>query len=190
MQLLNAFDIEDAGKALYYYNMMASDKEKARMEELMEDGADMGEYLRFLTNAAGVTGEKDENGKTISGSRKAAMLETINAAELTPEQKNAMAEDEGYTLTGFEPWTQNYDTLYRAVSTGKALKQTVAQLRSDGYEDKALREAVTTMFKSEYLDADRESKARLKGYLRNAFMQLGLTEKEAMRKIEGWEESK
>lgn len=190
MQLLNAFDIEDAGKALYYYNMMATDKEKATMEELMEEGADMGEYLRFLTNAAGVTGEKDENGNTISGSRKAAMLETITAAELTPEQKNAMAEAEGYTLTGFEPWTQNYDTLYRAVSTGKTLKQTVAQLRSDGYEDKALREAVTTMFKSEYLDADRESKARLKGYLRNAFMQLGLTEKEAMRKIEGWEESK
>lgn len=190
MQLLNAFDIEDSGKALYYYSMMASDEEKARMETLMEEGADMGEYLRFLTDAAGVTGEKDENGKTITGSKKAAMLETINETDFTPEQKNAMAEDEGYTLTGFEPWTDNYAVLYRAVSTGKELKQTVQKLQTEGYEAKDIREAITTMFKSEYQDADKAGKARLKGYLRNAFMQTGMSEKQAMNKIEGWEAAK
>lgn len=188
MQLLNAFDIEDSGKVLYYYNMMASDKERAQIDKLLEEGADMGEYLRYLQEKSGVTGEKDADGKTVSGSKKDETLQLIDGMDLTPEQKTALAEG-SYTLTGFEPWTENHDKLYKAVSTGKELRNTLKALEKDGYEPKEIRAAITDMFRDEYLAADRAGKARLKGYLRNAFMVSGLSQKEAENKIKKWEEA-
>nr|DAH79820.1 MAG TPA: hypothetical protein [Caudoviricetes sp.] len=188
MQLLNAFDIEDSGKVLYYYNMMASDKEREQIDKLLAEGADVGEYLRYIQAAAGVTGEKDADGKTISGSKKDETLQLIDGMNLTPEQKTALAE-ESYTLTGFEPWTENHDKLYKAVSTGKELRNTLKGLEKDGYEPKEIRAAITDMFRDEYLAADRAGKARLKGYLRNAFMVSGLSQKEAENKIKKWEEA-
>ena len=189
MQLLLSFDIEDSGKTLYYYNMMASDKERAQMDQLLAEGADMSEYLRFLRDKAGVTGEKDEDGKTVSGSKKAETFALIDGLELTPEQKTALAESSGAAVTGFEPWTENHDRLYKAVSTGKELRSTLKSLEQDGYEPKELRSAITDLFREEYLAADTAGKARLKGYLRNAFMQTGLSQKEAESKIRKWEEA-
>ena len=188
MQLLNAFDIEDSGKVLYYYNMMASDKERAQIEKLLAVGADMGEYLRYLQEKSGVTGEKDADGKTISGSVKAETIELIDGLNLTPEQKTELAKED-YTPTGFEPWTENHDRLYKAVSTGKDLRSTLKGLEKDGYEPKEIRAAITDMFRDEYLAADKAGKARLKGYLRNAFMVSGLSQKEAENKIKKWEEA-
>lgn len=188
MQMLLSFDIEDSGKVLYYYNMMASEKEKAQIDKLLAEGADVGEYLRYIQAAAGVTGEKDANGKTVSGSKKDETLQLIDGLDLTPEQKTALAED-SYTLTGFEPWTENHDRLYKAVSTGKDLRGTLKELEKAGYEPKVIREAITEMFREEYLAADTAGKARLKGYLRNAFMASGLSRKEAENKIKKWEEA-
>lgn len=188
MQMLLSFDIEDSGKVLYYYNMMASDKERAQIDKLLEAGTDVGEYLRYIQAAAGVTGEKDADGKTISGSVKDETLQLIDGLDLTPEQKTALAAD-SYTLTGFEPWTENHDRLYKAVSTGKDLRSTLKELEKAGYEPKVIREAITEMFREEYLAADTAGKARLKGYLRNAFMVSGLSKKEAENKIKKWEEA-
>ncbi len=188
MQMLLSFDIEDSGKVLYYYNMMASDKEKAQIDKLLAEGADVGEYLRFLQDAASVTGQKDADGKTISGSKKAETFALIDGLDLTPEQKTALAAD-SYTMTGFEPWTENHDRLYKAVSTGKDLRSTLKELEKAGYEPKVIREAITEMFREEYLAADTAGKARLKGYLRNAFMVSGLSKKEAENKIKKWEEA-
>lgn len=188
MQLLNAFDIEDSGKVLYYYNMMASDKERAQIDKLLAEGADMGEYLRYLQEKSGVTGEKDADGKTISGSKKDEVLQLIDGLNLTPEQKTELAKED-YTPTGFESWTENHDKLYKAVSTGKDLRSTLKGLEKDGYEPKEIRAAITDMFRDEYLAADKAGKARLKGYLRNAFMVSGLSQKEAENKIKKWEEA-
>lgn len=188
MQLLNAFDIEDSGKVLYYYNMMASDKERAQIDKLLAEGADMGEYLRYLQEKSGVTGEKDADGETISGSVKEETFALIDGLNLTPEQKTELAKED-YTPTGFEPWTENHDKLYKAVSTGKDLRSTLKGLEKDGYEPKEIRAAITDMFRDEYLAADKAGKARLKGYLRNAFMVSGLSQKEAENKIKKWEEA-
>ena len=188
MQMLLSFDIEDSGKVLYYYNMMASDEERAQIDKLLEAGADVGEYLRYIQAAAGVTGEKDADGKTISGSVKDETLQLIDGLDLTPEQKTALAAD-SYTMTGFEPWTENHDRLYKAVSTGKELRSTLKELEKAGYEQKKIRAAITEMFREEYLAADKAGKARLKGYLRNAFMACGLSKKEAENKIKKWEEA-
>lgn len=53
MQMLLSFDIEDSGKVLYYYNMMASDEEREELDKLMETGADMNAYLRYVGERSG-----------------------------------------------------------------------------------------------------------------------------------------
>lgn len=155
MQLLNAFDIEDSGKVLYYYNMMASDKERAQIDKLLAEGADMGEYLRYLQEKSGVTGEKDADGKTISGSVKEETFALIDGLNLTPEQKTELAK-EGYTPTGFEPWSGYREALKAGGDTWDAFYQNavsakVADGKTQEDAEKAVKSDLKSQLKEDYL---------------------------------------
>lgn len=155
MQLLNAFDIEDSGKVLYYYNMMASDKERAQIDKLLAEGADMGEYLRYLQEKSGVTGEKDADGKTISGSVKEETFALIDGLNLTPEQKTELAKED-YTPTGFEPWSGYREALKAGGDTWDAFYQNavsakVADGKTQEDAEKAVKSALKSRLKEDYL---------------------------------------
>lgn len=155
MQLLNAFDIEDSGKVLYYYNMMASDKERAQIDKLLAEGADMGEYLRYLQEKSGVTGEKDADGKTISGSVKEETFALIDGLNLTPEQKTELAKED-YTPTGFEPWSGYREALKAGGDTWDAFYQNavsakVADGKTQEDAEKAVKSDLKSQLKEDYL---------------------------------------
>lgn len=155
MQLLNAFDIEDSGKVLYYYNMMASDKERAQIDKLLAEGADMGEYLRYLQEKSAVTGEKDADGKTISGSVKAETIALIDGLNLTPEQKTELAKED-YTPTGFEPWSGYREALKAGGDTWDAFYQNavsakVADGKTQEDAEKAVKSDLKSQLKEDYL---------------------------------------
>ena len=155
MQLLNAFDIEDSGKVLYYYNMMASDKERAQIDKLLAEGADMGEYLRYLQEKSGVTGEKDADGKTISGSVKEETFALIDGLNLTPEQKTELAKED-YTTTGFEPWSGYREALKAGGDTWDAFYQNavsakVADGKAQEDAEKAVKSDLKSQLKEDYL---------------------------------------
>ena len=155
MQLLNAFDIEDSGKVLYYYNMMASDKERAQIDKLLAEGADMGEYLRYLQEKSGVTGEKDADGKTISGSVKEETFALIDGLNLTPEQKTELAKED-YTTTGFEPWSGYREALKAGGDTWDAFYQNavsakVADGKTQEDAEKAVKSDLKSQLKEDYL---------------------------------------
>jgi hypothetical protein len=155
MQLLNAFDIEDSGKVLYYYNMMASDKERAQIDKLLAEGADMGEYLRYLQEKSGVTGEKDADGKTISGSVKEETFALIDGLNLTPEQKTELAKED-YTPTGFEPWSGYREALKAGGDTWDAFYQNavsakVADGKAQEDAEKAVKSDLKSQLKEDYL---------------------------------------
>lgn len=93
MQLLNAFDIEDSGKVLYYYNMMASDKERAQIDKLLAEGADMNEYLRYVGERSGGWPELYNAARTDSANYAALRQSAIAAAvEGGKTQKEAESE--------------------------------------------------------------------------------------------------
>lgn len=89
MQLLNAFDIEDSGKVLYYYNMMASDKEKAQIDKLLETGADMNAYLRYVGERSGGWTELYNAARTdptnYAGLRQAAIATAVEGGKTQKE---------------------------------------------------------------------------------------------------------
>ena len=163
MQLLNAFDIEDSGKVLYYYNMMASDKERAQIDKLLEEGADMGEYLRYLQEKSGVTGEKDADGKTISGSVKEETFALIDGLNLTPEQKTELAKED-YTPTGFEPWSGYREALKAGGDTWDAFYQNAVSAKvADGKTQE---------------DAEKDVKSDLKSQLKEDYLGGSMPESE------------
>ena len=63
-------------------------------------------YLDYKKLASECTGQKDENGKTISGSKKAEVLAVIDSMPITVEQKDALYFENGYAASALHeaPW--------------------------------------------------------------------------------------
>ena len=190
IRVIQAAEISDEAKALCYYGMVADESEQEKMDAYMQAGMDMGDYVDYREAERKIEGVKDSDGKTISGSKKQQVMELLTDSDFTESQKTMLFEGSNYTAKGFEPWTQNYKTLYKAVSTGKNLVQTLQSLKSAGYEEEQIREAITDAFRQEYVEAGKEERMSLRGYLRNAFVRLGLSEKKALNKIDAWAEEK
>lgn len=190
IRVIQEAEISDEAKALCYYGMIASESEQEKMDAYVQAGMDMGDYIDYRAAERKIEGVKDSDGKTISGSKKQQVMELLTDSDFTENQKTMLFEGGNYTAKGFEPWTQNYKSLYKAVSTGKNLVQTLQSLKSAGYEEEQIREAITDAFRQEYVEAGKEERMSLRGYLRNAFVRLGLSDKQALNKIDAWVEEK
>lgn len=89
MQMLLSFDIEDSGKVLYYYNMMANDEEREELDELMETGADMNADLRYVGERSGGWTELYNAARTdptnYAGLRQAAIATAVEGGKTQKE---------------------------------------------------------------------------------------------------------
>ena len=183
---LNASNASDEAKALYYYNVLASTKEQAMIEQMLTENADMGDYLEFQQEKLGVDGWQDADGKTVSGSKKSELYDLLDSYDFTPEQKDAIAAGNNYKLTGFEPWTEKGKALSEAVRYGKTFTRVLSDLRREGYTNGEISEAITALFRQEYIESDETERERLRRYLANAYERVGKSRKEALQKIDAW----
>lgn len=65
--------------------------------ELPEEGVPYETYYDYYFATKEMHADKDENGKSISGSKKAKVVEYINSLDIPPEQKDALYVAAGYT---------------------------------------------------------------------------------------------
>lgn len=65
-----------------------SDDQQERISDTLNAGVPISDYVTITTAAKAVKGEKDESGKTISGSKLKQALEIVNSCDLTKEQKD------------------------------------------------------------------------------------------------------
>jgi hypothetical protein len=79
-----------------------------------------------------------------------------------------------------------YDDFYSAVETGKNLKSVIKQYTENGVEKKTLSSQITKYFKPLYIEMSKSERANLKGYLLNAYVQLGYDRKEKSKDIDKW----
>ena len=182
---LNAYDVSDEAKALYYYNVMASEKERALIEQLLSENTDMGEYLEYRQAKPGADGWKDAVGKTVSGSKKSEVYNLLDGYDFTPEQKDAIA-GESYKLTGFEPWTEKGERLREAAKTGKDVAKVIRELKKEGYENGEISQAVTALCRQDFREASERERIDLRAHLATAYEILGKDRKEALQKIDAW----
>jgi hypothetical protein len=184
--LLNA-DIPDEGKIVCYYALMASDKEKANIQEAIKAGVGINDYLKTKNAAAETEAEKDADGKAVPGSKKMQMYEAIDDLKLTADQKDVLAQKQGYTDTSDAPWHgMNYDKLENVVRTGKGLQSLLASMQKAGVQNADISGAITTLFKAEYQKANKSEQAELKARILTACELLGISRKTKAKQIDGW----
>ena len=182
---LNAYDIADEAKALYYYNVMASEKEQAMLQRLLNENADVGEYLEYRQALPGADGWKDAEGNTVSGSKKSELYDLLDSYDFTPEQKDAIA-GESYKLTGFEPWTEQGKSLREAAMTGKNVTQVVRELKKAGYTNSEISQAITALCRQDFREASERERIDLRAHLATVYAMLGKDRKKALEKIDEW----
>ena len=182
---LNAYDIADEAKALYYYNVIASEKEQAMLQRLLNENADVGAYLEYRQALPGADGWKDAEGNTVSGSKKSELYDLLDSYDFTPEQKDAIA-GESYKLTGFEPWTEQGKSLREAAMTGKNVTQVVRELKKAGYTNGEISQAITALCRQDFREASERERIDLRAHLATVYAMLGKERKKALEKIDEW----
>lgn len=80
---------EEAQAAIYFEDA-ASDSKIEHRDALAGQGVSQAEYYRYLTEAATVEPDYDENGKTVNGSKNKKLFELIDGMDLTEDQKTAI----------------------------------------------------------------------------------------------------
>jgi hypothetical protein len=182
---LNAYDIADEAKAMYYYNVIASEKEQAMLQRLLNENADVGAYLEYRQALPGADGWKDAEGNTVSGSKKSELYDLLDSYDFTPEQKDAIA-GESYKLTGFEPWTEQGKSLREAAMTGKNVTQVVRELKKAGYTNGEISQAITALCRQDFREASERERIDLRAHLATVYAMLGKDRKKALEKIDEW----
>lgn len=86
-------EVFGAEYALRTYNADVYDKARAAYAK----GVSYETYYDYYFATKEMHADKDENGKSISGSKKAKVVEYINSLEIPPEQKDALYVAAGYT---------------------------------------------------------------------------------------------
>lgn len=86
-------EVFGAEYALRTYNADVYDKARAAYAK----GVSYETYYDYYFATKEMHADKDENGKSISGSKKAKVVEYINGLDIPPEQKNALYVAAGYT---------------------------------------------------------------------------------------------
>ena len=77
-----------------------------KLKEAVENGLTIDEYAAYRDATAGLSGDKDEDGKTISGSKKEKVLSAIDGMDLSDEEKDWLYYLNGYAESGIDeaPW--------------------------------------------------------------------------------------
>ena len=75
-------------------------------EDVSSSGISIDMYIDYRTKIKGIEGDKDNNGNTISGSRKAKVMAVINSLPISNAQKDALYFAEGWTASRLweAPW--------------------------------------------------------------------------------------
>ena len=92
----------------YYeqYGSALSGSSYENVKEAVKNGLTIPEYMEYKDSVSGLTSDKDENGKTISGSKKEKVLSAINEMDLSDTEKDWLYYLNGYSESTISdsPW--------------------------------------------------------------------------------------
>lgn len=126
-----------------------------KFKKLADNGVPESASIAYSVMAANVEGEKDADGKTISGSKRDEAMGILDGMELTGSQKSALLAA-NYSTTGFEPWSGYREALKAGGDTWDAFYQNavsakVADGKTQEDAEKAVKSALKSQLKEDYL---------------------------------------
>lgn len=183
MMLLKAYDISEAAKAEYYYQVLAGDTQKAEMEPMGTQ-----ERISYMN-------EKIQDAQ--DARQKQDLKDAVAAGTVTQEKAiqkilaNDYAEDENKAYWLYKEWTggkdyKKYDKIIQTIEDGGDLKAAAKEYFDHGMEKGDIGGAITTEYKPKYIAASPEERKKLKEKLLAAYTALGFDRSEKSKDIDKW----
>lgn len=105
-ELVRKLKLTNEQKERLHDDLSRSSRSYAAAQEAQKQGISAETYAEYKDATADLTADKDENGKTINGSKKAKVLDAIDKMQLSKKQKDWLYLDAGYSEKdiGKAPW--------------------------------------------------------------------------------------
>ncbi len=183
MMLLKAYDISDAAKAEYYYQVLAGDAQKAEMEPKSTQ-----ERIDYMN-------EKIQDAQ--DAKQKQDLKDAVAAGTVTQEKAiqkilaNDYAEDENKAYWLYKEWTggkdyTKYGKILQTIEDGGDLKAAAKEYFDHGTEKSDIGNAITTEYKPKYIAASPEERKKLKEKLLAAYTAVGFDRSKKSKDIDKW----
>ena len=183
MMLLKAYDISDEAKAEYYYQVLAGDTQKAKMEPKSTQ-----ERIDYMN-------EKIQDAQ--EARQKQDLKDAVAAGTVTQEKAiqkilaNDYAEDENKAYWLYKEWTggkdyTKYGKILQTIEDGGDLKAAAKEYFDHGAEKGDIGNAITTEYKPKYIAASPEERKKLKEKLLAAYVALGFNRVDKSKDIDKW----
>ena len=183
MMLLKAYDISEAAKAEYYYQVLAGDTQKAEMEPKSTQ-----ERIDYMN-------EKIQDAQ--DAKQKQDLKDAVAAGTVTQEKAiqkilaNDYAEDENKAYWLYKEWTggknyTKYGKILQTIEDGGDLKAAAKEYFDHGMEKGDIGGAITTEYKPKYIVASPEERKKLKEKLLAAYVALGFNRADKSKDIDKW----
>lgn len=183
MMLLKAYDISDAAKAEYYYQVLAGDTQKAEMEPKSTQ-----ERIDYMN-------EKIQDAQ--EARQKQDLKDAVAAGTVTQEKAiqkilaNDYAEDENKAYWLYKEWTggkdyTKYGKILQTIEDGGDLKAAAKEYFDHGAKKGDIGDAITTEYKPKYIAASPEERKKLKEKLLAAYVALGFNRADKSKDIDKW----
>ena len=183
MMLLKAYDISDAAKAEYYYQVLAGDTQKAEMEPKSTQ-----ERIDYMN-------EKIQDAQ--DAKQKQDLKDAVAAGTVTQEKAiqkilaNDYAENENKAYWLYKEWTggkdyTKYGKILQTIEDGGDMKAAAKEYFDHGTEKGDIGSEITKAYKPQYIAASPEERKKLKEKLLAAYVALGFNRADKSKDIDKW----
>ncbi|MDY3079028.1 MAG: zeta toxin family protein [Oscillospiraceae bacterium] len=100
LDLIGSLDMSSGQKSALYFKAYPDEQ-----DEFDDLGIDFDEYYTYSRAMCTLTGDKDANGKTISGSKKAKVVSLIDSLDIPSEAKTKLYLQNGYSAKNIPSWS-------------------------------------------------------------------------------------
>lgn len=175
--------VSERAKAAYYYNVLASDTQKAEMEPMSQK-----ERIDYMNEKL----QESQDDMIRTNIRDGVQAGTVSEADAVRRMvAGGFAEDENDAYWKIREWKggddyAKYDEFLSAVDKGGDVAKAAKTYLDHGVKADALASTITKAYKQQYIAASSAERKRLKKLLLDAYAAIGYGRKEKEKDIDKW----
>ena len=183
MLLMTYVGVSERAKAAYYYNVLASDTQKAEMEQMSQK-----ERIDYMNEKL----QESQNDMIRTNIRDGVQAGTVSEADAVRRMvAGGFAEDENDAYWKISEWKggddyAKYDEFLSAVDKSGDVAKAAKTYLDHGVKAQTLASAITDEYKQQYIAASSAERKRLKKLLLDAYAAIGYDRKEKEKDIDKW----
>ncbi len=183
MLLMTYVGVSERAKAAYYYNVLASDTQKAEMEPMSQK-----ERIDYMNEKL----QESQDDMIRTNIRDGVQAGTVSEADAVRRMvAGGFAEDENDAYWKIREWKggddyAKYDEFLSAVEKSGDVAKAAKTYLDHGVKAQTLASAITDEYKQQYIAASSAERKRLKKLLLDAYAAIGYDRKEKEKDIDKW----